>query len=103
MSDADAEATQRIAISQIEELLKALMVAGWDFAAVSLWRRTSGDAGGAGASTFDVRTSMLPALPRLADNLRVLARELDDLHRKSGAAEMLEGYTHVISREGKTL
>jgi hypothetical protein len=89
--------TQARAILQVEQVVRALRVAGWDFVAVSLWRNVAGDhVHGAGASMFEVTKTLTAGLPRLADNLRVLARELDDAHRASGLPEMLDGYTHVV-------
>lgn len=101
MSEREVAAVQALATRQIEKILSEALAGGWDFAAVSLWRRLESHegGGGAGASTFDVRRSVMPALPRIADNLRVLADQLDALHRESGAREIIEGYTHVISRK----
>lgn len=93
----NTDETQALARWQVLQLLRALRAAGWDFVAISLWAEVPG-AGvhGAGSSTFEVSRAMTPALPRLADNLRVLASELDAAHRMSGAPEILDGYTHVV-------
>lgn len=92
--------TQHLAKWQVDQLITGLRRAGWDFVAVSLWRRTSpgpdGLGAGAGASGWECSTEMIPALPRLADNLRVLARELDELQAHSGMPEIIDAYTQVI-------
>lgn len=92
----EAEA-QEHARWQVKQIVRALRSCGWDFVAVSLWRNVVADyVHGAGASMFEVTKALTPSLPRLADNLRVLARELDAAHRSSGAPEVTDGYTHVV-------
>jgi hypothetical protein len=94
MSDAR---TQALAVVQVDNFVRALRAAGWDFALVSIWRADGAALvfHGAGASGWEASTAILPAVPRIADNLRVLARELDEAHRMSGAPET-DGCTHVV-------
>lgn len=90
--------TQAVAAMQVERLVGELRAAGWDFALVSIWRQDGSAVvfHGSGASGWEASTRITPAVPRIADNLRVLARELDEAHRLSGAPEVVHGSTHVV-------
>jgi hypothetical protein len=90
--------TQAVAAMQVQQLVHALREAGWDFALVSIWRHDGSAVvfHGAGASGWEASTRITPAVPRIADNLRVLAHELDEAHRLSGAPEVVHGCTQVV-------
>jgi len=92
------ERTQAEAVLQVQHLVRALRASGWDFAMVSLWRRDEGPNvfHGAGASYWEASRAILPAVPRIADNTRVLARELDEAHRLTGAPDVADGCSQVI-------
>lgn len=92
MSEAEAQA---LAAMQAQLMVNALRAAGWDFACVSVWNRSVD--GFAGASNFDLPRELTPSLPLLAENLRALAREMDDAHRMSGCTERVYGSTQVVS------
>lgn len=96
MSDAR---TQAAAVAHVQQALRALRVVGWDFALVSIWRHDGTPIvfHGAGASGWEASTVIMEAVPRIADNLRVLARELDEAHRMSGAPEVVHGCSQVVS------
>ena len=89
---------QAIAAHEVQRLVRGLRALGWDFAAVSLWKADGSSVvlHGAGASGWEASTAIVEAVPRIADNLRLLARELDEAHRMSGAPEVVHGCSHVI-------
>lgn len=95
MSDAR---TQALAVDAVQQVVRGLRELGWDFALVSIWRHDGSHVvfHGAGASGWEASTRITPAVPRIADNLRVLARELDEAHRLSGAPEIVHGCTQVV-------
>jgi hypothetical protein len=100
--DPERDDMQRCAALQVQFMVNALRAAGWDFAAVAVWHALEGAAPGsvslaAGASMFELARHMLPGAPRMADNLRALADEIDAAHRQSGDPEVTEGYTHTIA------
>lgn len=95
----EADAVQAQAIAVVEHLTAMLRAKGWDFVAVSIARGMLLDDGTAtlpGATTFEAAPHIMPAIPALADNLRVLARELDAHYTGSGCPTRADGYSHVI-------
>jgi hypothetical protein len=95
------EATHERAVRVAEDTVAALRATGWDFAAVSVAVALplgGGKATAPGASRFDGDPRLMQAFPHLADALRVMARELDDAHKRSGQPERETGYHHVQER-----
>lgn len=95
------DAVHARAAETVETVVADLRGRGWGYAAVSVAAivpLATGQHTAPGASRFDVDERMLPTLPHHADNLRVLARELDELHTKSGVAERTCGYSHVVKK-----
>jgi hypothetical protein len=87
---------QSLAAWQAVQIVNTLRAAGWVFVAVVVWTRKDDD-GLAGASYFDLPKAFAGAMPRLADAVRTVAREIDDAHRAIGGAEWTgDAYTHTI-------
>lgn len=94
---------QAHAMATVNQVALLLRQAGWEFVAVSIARAMvlpDGTATIPGASTYETLEGLTPALPSLADNLRVLARELDEAYARSACRTRAEGYTHVVSGNG---
>jgi hypothetical protein len=89
------------AVQACETVVAGLRACGWDYACVSVSvvvPLAGGKGTTPGASRFDADPAMLPTFPHHANNLRTLARELEDAHRRSGLPEPTDNYVHVQSK-----
>lgn len=91
---AAAEREQMRAAEHVDKIGSALRLAGWDFVAIVISRcqfdETTGHVLAPGATFYSATDRMMPALPREADNLRMVADLCDEAFRKSGCREATE-------------
>jgi len=98
--DALAEREQ----TQVIETVKALRARGYDYVVVQIAKVIPGRGGDnavPGASAIEASDRVLPCLPRQADNLRAIARQLDEAFEKRGTSEAEEGYLEDLTHRAK--
>jgi len=96
-----AEREQMRAAALVDQLGCSLREAGWDFVAIVISRcqfdETTGHVLAPGATFYSASPRMMPALPREADNLRMVAGICDEAFRKSGCREATESSTEDVT------
>ena len=98
---AAAEREQLRAAQYLDKIGSEMRRAGWDFVAIVISRcqfdETTGHILAPGATFYSASRGMMPALPREADNLRMVADLCDEAFRKSGCREATESSTEDVT------
>ncbi len=98
---AAAEREQMRAAEVLDKVGSDLRRAGWDFVAIVISRcqfdAATGHVLAPGATFYSAGAIMVPALPREADNLRMVADLCDEAFRKSGCREATESSTEDVT------
>jgi hypothetical protein len=90
------EQLELLGAMQVIGLVETLRIRGrWTFALVSVWGLTD-EQGLAGATFWDAPKALAGALPRLADTMRGVARDLDDAARVAGGPEWEAGSQQTV-------
>jgi hypothetical protein len=96
-----AEIEQMRAAELLDKIGSDLRRAGWDFVAIVVSRcqfdESTGHVLAPGATFYSASERMMPALPREADNLRMVAGLCDEAFRKSGCREATEASTEDVT------
>jgi hypothetical protein len=97
--DALAEREQLIAARAATRAMLALRALGYDFVLVRICKvlTRGGECAAPGATSFECARRLLPALPREADGLRLIADKFDAEFRKGGTHEAERGYEEDAS------
>ena len=94
-----AERIKREAQARVVRLTEALRAEGWHFVAIQLAMviAEGEDCACPGASMLDADADEIgPALPREADSLRHLAKQVDEAFARLGCHEATEGYREEV-------